>query len=102
MPRRAEVVHEPILARDVREDKPNAAQCAQAILTICAELRTIPPMFSADRRVQLLARLREDGQASVEILARDLGVTPSTISRDIMRLANDGALVRTYGGSWTE
>jgi DeoR/GlpR family transcriptional regulator of sugar metabolism len=56
-------------------------------------------MLSVDRRAQLVARLREDGQASVEILARDLGVTPSTIRRDLMRLANDGALVRTYGGA---
>lgn len=56
-------------------------------------------MASLDRRAQLLARLREDGQARVEILARDLGVTPSTIRRDLGRLATDGALVRTYGGA---
>jgi DeoR/GlpR family transcriptional regulator of sugar metabolism len=56
-------------------------------------------MLSVDRQAQLLARLREDGQARVEVLARDLGVTPSTIRRDLTRLANDGALVRTYGGA---
>ena len=33
------------------------------------------------------------------LLARDLGVTPSTIRRDLVRLARDGALVRTYGGA---
>ena len=56
-------------------------------------------MASSDRRTHLLARLREDGHASVDDLARDLGVTPSTVRRDLVRLARDGALVRTYGGA---
>jgi len=56
-------------------------------------------MLSAERRTQLVARLREDGHASVEVLARDLGVTPSTIRRDLRRLADDGALFRIYGGA---
>lgn len=59
----------------------------------------IPLMLSARRRAQLITRLRVDGRASVESLARDLGVTPSTIRRDLSRLANDGALIRTYGGA---
>jgi DeoR/GlpR family transcriptional regulator of sugar metabolism len=62
-------------------------------------LGTILLMLSVDRRAQLVARLREDGHASVEVLARDLGVTPSTIRRDLRRLASHGALVRTYGGA---
>ena len=33
------------------------------------------------------------------MLARDLGVTRSTIRRDLARLSADGALVRTYGGA---
>jgi DeoR/GlpR family transcriptional regulator of sugar metabolism len=52
-----------------------------------------------DRRSTLIHRLREDGRASVATLARDLGVTPSTIRRDLARLADDGTLVRTYGGA---
>jgi DeoR/GlpR family transcriptional regulator of sugar metabolism len=52
-----------------------------------------------DRSSRLIRRLREDGQASVATLARDLGVTPSTIRRDLARLADDGTLVRTYGGA---
>lgn len=56
-------------------------------------------MLSRDRRLQLLARLDEEGQASVEDLARELVVSPSTIRRDLARLAADGALVRTYGGA---
>ncbi len=56
-------------------------------------------MLSSERRAQLLARLDEEGRASVDALARDLGVTPSTIRRDLARLAADGAIVRTYGGA---
>ena len=56
-------------------------------------------MSSNFRRARLLARLREDGQASVATLARDLDVTPSTVRRDLTRLARDGVLVRTYGGA---
>ncbi len=51
------------------------------------------------RRDLLLTRLRDDGQASVATLAGALGVTPSTIRRDLARLARDGRLVRTYGGA---
>ena len=56
-------------------------------------------MLSSSRRSQLLARLNEEGRARVDVLARDLGVTPSTIRRDLARLSADGALVRTYGGA---
>ncbi len=56
-------------------------------------------MPRTSRRDLLLSRLRDDGSASVAGLARDLGVTPSTIRRDLARLAGDGRLVRTYGGA---
>lgn len=56
-------------------------------------------MPRVDRSSRLIRRLREDGRASVATLARDLGVTPSTIRRDLARLADDGTLVRTYGGA---
>jgi len=56
-------------------------------------------MPRTERRLRLLRRLREDGRASVDVLARDLGVTPSTIRRDLARLADEGTLVRTYGGA---
>jgi DeoR/GlpR family transcriptional regulator of sugar metabolism len=51
------------------------------------------------RELVLLERLRDDGQASVRALARDLGVTQSTIRRDLGRLAQSGRLIRTYGGA---
>ena len=56
-------------------------------------------MLSRNRRLRLLARLDEAGLASVGTLARDLDVSPSTIRRDLARLAADGSLVRTYGGA---
>lgn len=52
-----------------------------------------------DRLRTLVLRLREDGQVSVPVLARDLGVTQSTIRRDLARLAIDGSVMRTYGGA---
>src|SRR5664280_383602 len=56
-------------------------------------------MLRSARRARLLARLDEAGRASVDALARELGVTPSTIRRDLARLSVDGVLVRTYGGA---
>ena len=56
-------------------------------------------MPRSDRRSKLLRRLSEDGRASVATLSRELGVTPSTIRRDLARLADDGTLLRTYGGA---
>lgn len=56
-------------------------------------------MLSTGRQARLLVRLRDDGPASVDVLARDLGVTPSTIRRDLGRLASTGVIVRTYGGA---
>jgi DeoR/GlpR family transcriptional regulator of sugar metabolism len=48
---------------------------------------------------QLLRRIDADGHVSVRTLARELGVTQSTIRRDLARLARDGRIVRTYGGA---
>jgi DeoR/GlpR family transcriptional regulator of sugar metabolism len=56
-------------------------------------------MRETERRTRLVEHLRADGRASVAELADDLGVTPSTIRRDLQRLARDGRLVRTYGGA---
>ncbi len=56
-------------------------------------------MREAERRARLVEHLRSDGRASVAQLAVGLGVTQSTIRRDLQRLARDGRLVRTYGGA---
>lgn len=56
-------------------------------------------MRETERRARLVERLLAGGRASVGELAAGLGVTPSTIRRDLARLAREGRLVRTYGGA---
>lgn len=56
-------------------------------------------MSRTSRGDLLLDRIGSDGRVSVGGLARDLGVTPSTIRRDLARLARDGRIVRTFGGA---
>ena len=59
----------------------------------------MPHMREVERRALVVDRLRADGRVSVTQLADGLGVTPSTIRRDLGRLAREGRLVRTYGGA---
>jgi DeoR/GlpR family transcriptional regulator of sugar metabolism len=56
-------------------------------------------MRDAERRARILDQLQATGRESVPGLAAALGVTPSTIRRDLDRLARDGRVVRTYGGA---
>lgn len=56
-------------------------------------------MREVERRAKMVELLRTDGRASVARMAEGLGVTESTIRRDLARLAQDGLLVRTYGGA---
>ena len=56
-------------------------------------------MRPAQRDTRLLSLLRARGHASVEDLALAVGVTSSTIRRDLQRLSDDGRVVRTYGGA---
>jgi DeoR/GlpR family transcriptional regulator of sugar metabolism len=51
-----------------------------------------------ERRAQLLGLVR-DGSGHIQALADRLGVSPSTIRRDLAALAGDGHVVRTYGGA---
>jgi DeoR/GlpR family transcriptional regulator of sugar metabolism len=56
-------------------------------------------MREAERRLHLVQRLRADGGSSIAELADELGVTPSTVRRDLQRLAHEGRVIRTYGGA---
>jgi len=56
-------------------------------------------MPSPDRRDRLLSFLQASGHASVADLADGLGVTSATIRRDLQQLAQEGRLLRTYGGA---
>lgn len=54
----------------------------------------------ADERRTLIARMvAASGTVVVEELARSLGVTPSTIRRDLALLTARGEIARTYGGA---
>jgi DeoR/GlpR family transcriptional regulator of sugar metabolism len=50
------------------------------------------------RHDALVALLRE-GVASVEALSAHVGVSPSTVRRDLGRLEREGRIARTYGGA---
>ena len=50
------------------------------------------------RRTAILQTVRHSA-ASVEVLASEFGVTPSTIRRDLAALTKQGELTRTYGGA---
>ena len=56
-------------------------------------------MIDRDRDDRLIEFVRAHGTATVETLSREIGVGPSTIRRDLRRLADEGRLVRTYGGA---
>ncbi|MEV5436903.1 DeoR/GlpR family DNA-binding transcription regulator [Streptomyces sp. NPDC052682] len=57
----------------------------------------------AERRHQLILRvLRSGGSASVTDLSEQLGVSPATVRRDLVRLEEDGLLTRVHGGAVVE
>lgn len=56
-------------------------------------------MLAAEREVQILAIVRQQGAASVRNLADRLGVTEATIRRDLSRLESSRLLRRTHGGA---
>ncbi|MET7456107.1 DeoR/GlpR family DNA-binding transcription regulator [Streptomyces sp. NPDC005574] len=54
----------------------------------------------AERRHQLILRaLRSGGPAAVTDLSEQLGVSPATIRRDLLKLEEDGLLTRVHGGA---
>ncbi len=55
-------------------------------------------MNAGDRREEIVQLVRTQGEMSVEALSGMLGVTASTIRRDLARLTESGDLARTYGG----
>ncbi len=56
-------------------------------------------MRSAERHQHIAGLLAAHGAVSVEQLAEQLRVTPSTIRRDLTRLTGEGKVTRTYGGA---
>jgi DeoR/GlpR family transcriptional regulator of sugar metabolism len=56
-------------------------------------------VLPATRHGEILRLVRSSGVVSVEVLAENLGVSPSTIRRDLQSLGSDGALRRVRGGA---
>src|SRR5581483_7810965 len=53
-----------------------------------------------DRRHELILRtLREDGPATISVLANRVGASHATIRRDLVQLDEEGLLKRVYGGA---
>ncbi len=57
-------------------------------------------MLSDERRDEIRRILRTEKSVSVEDLARRFYVSPSTVRRDLDRMADDGMIRRTYGGAF--
>jgi DeoR family transcriptional regulator, fructose operon transcriptional repressor len=55
-------------------------------------------MVAKQRRLKILDLIRQDGFASLDALARQLGVSESTVRRDVTALDQDGKIRRTHGG----
>lgn len=56
-------------------------------------------MLGAQRKSHLLAILDRDGRVVAKDVARDLGLSEDSIRRDLRELADEGRLVRVYGGA---
>ena len=59
---------------------------------------SVPPAL---RRSQMLERIRREGGVTVTELARDHGVSPVTVHRDLAGLAAEGLIERVHGGART-
>ncbi|HEY3365724.1 MAG TPA: DeoR/GlpR family DNA-binding transcription regulator [Symbiobacteriaceae bacterium] len=56
-------------------------------------------MSTLQRRDQIIEWLKRDGQVQVRDLVEHFGVSEMTVRRDLEHLADEGQLVRTYGGA---
>ena len=56
-------------------------------------------MLKQKRQMQILDRMREDGEVQISRLAQLFGVAEMTIRRDLDALAQQGLLARTHGGA---
>ncbi|OIJ93130.1 DeoR/GlpR family DNA-binding transcription regulator [Streptomyces monashensis] len=59
-------------------------------------------MLAERRHQRILSVLRSGGPASVAELSEQLGVSPATVRRDLVRLEEDGLLTRVHGGAVVE
>ena len=56
-------------------------------------------MLTAERRQEIINRLRRDGKVVASELVADLGVSEDTVRRDLRELAAGGHVLRVHGGA---
>jgi DeoR/GlpR family transcriptional regulator of sugar metabolism len=56
-------------------------------------------MLNAQRKSHLLEVLARDGRVVAKVVAQQLGLSEDSIRRDLRELADEGRLVRVYGGA---
>lgn len=56
-------------------------------------------MYGNEREKEILALLSENNYATVEYLASEIHISPSSIRRDLKRLELKGLITRSYGGA---
>lgn len=56
-------------------------------------------MLQNERQEKILDRLRQNGSVKVTVLAKDMGISESTIRRDINELDRRGRLKKVFGGA---
>ncbi|MBN1344966.1 MAG: DeoR/GlpR transcriptional regulator [Phycisphaerae bacterium] len=59
----------------------------------------VPRMISDERRQRLIRRIAERGFVDLPTLAKEFGVSESTIRRDLAQLDEEGLVKRTHGGA---
>ncbi len=57
-------------------------------------------MLAEQRRQKIIELIRENGSARVSYLSETFGVTEPTIRQDLVKLENDGEIVREHGGAF--
>ena len=81
--------------------------CKQIDVVHDSVLKTMISVQNHERRSRLLDLIRVRGFASLDELVRELGVSESTVRRDLDALEEQGSARRTHGGvlyaagSWT-
>lgn len=56
-------------------------------------------MLTQERSTYILEKIKNGGAAHVETLAKEAGVSPMTIRRDLTKLAKEGLIERCHGGA---
>ena len=56
-------------------------------------------MFATERQATIIELIQKNGSVQVDELSQELGVSPMTIRRDLVKLQEDGKIERCHGGA---